>query len=108
MPEKPCPNCDTPLTELDRSGILIDACRSCRGVWLDRGELDKLLEKERQALLGETGADDDFEREMTGRARDADHPRDSKPSRSEKPEKPKKEKKKTEYLVDLFEMFSER
>lgn len=41
-----CPTCkDTVLVMSERQGIEIDYCPSCRGVWLDRGELDKLLEK---------------------------------------------------------------
>jgi len=41
-----CPNCtDTSLTMSDRSGVEIDYCPNCRGVWLDRGELDKLIER---------------------------------------------------------------
>ncbi len=41
-----CPNCvDTLLTMAERQGVEIDYCPKCRGVWLDRGELDKLLEK---------------------------------------------------------------
>ncbi len=38
-----CPRCDAPLSEIDRDGITIDRCERCRGVWLDRGELEKLL-----------------------------------------------------------------
>ncbi len=39
-----CPRCETRnLTELDRDGVTIDRCERCRGIWLDRGELDKLL-----------------------------------------------------------------
>jgi len=59
-----CPACGGELRELDRSGVRIDACRNCRGVWLDRGELDRILERERQVV----GAadDEDFIREMTG------------------------------------------
>ncbi len=52
------------MVELERSGVRIDACRNCRGVWLDRGELERILERERQVV----GAadDEDFIREMTG------------------------------------------
>jgi Zn-finger nucleic acid-binding protein len=40
-----CPVCKTPeLLMADRHGIEIDYCPTCRGVWLDRGELDKLIE----------------------------------------------------------------
>ena len=41
-----CPHCtDTALTMSDRQGVEIDYCPQCRGVWLDRGELDKLIER---------------------------------------------------------------
>lgn len=41
-----CPHCnDTSLVMSDRQGVEIDYCPECRGVWLDRGELDKLIEK---------------------------------------------------------------
>ena len=40
-----CPVCKTDLTMSERSGIEIDYCPSCRGVWLDRGELDKIIER---------------------------------------------------------------
>jgi Zn-finger nucleic acid-binding protein len=40
-----CPNDDTTLAITDRQGIEIDYCPTCRGVWLDRGELDKLIER---------------------------------------------------------------
>jgi Zn-finger nucleic acid-binding protein len=40
-----CPVDGTPLTMSERSGIEIDYCPQCRGVWLDRGELDKIIER---------------------------------------------------------------
>ena len=40
-----CPTDGTVLTMSERSGIEIDYCPSCRGVWLDRGELDKIIER---------------------------------------------------------------
>lgn len=41
-----CPVCKTSsLLMTERSGIEIDYCPQCRGVWLDRGELDKLIER---------------------------------------------------------------
>ncbi|MGL3822257.1 zf-TFIIB domain-containing protein [Sphingopyxis sp. R3-92] len=41
----PCPACKTPLAMSDRQGVEIDYCPQCRGVWLDRGELDKIIER---------------------------------------------------------------
>lgn len=41
-----CPICtDTPLVLAERQGVEIDYCPACRGIWLDRGELDKLLDR---------------------------------------------------------------
>ena len=41
-----CPMCpDATLVMSDRQGVEIDYCPTCRGVWLDRGELDKLIER---------------------------------------------------------------
>lgn len=40
-----CPVCKVTLTMTDRQGIEIDYCPNCRGVWLDRGELDKIIER---------------------------------------------------------------
>ncbi len=40
-----CPSCNTELKMSERAGIEIDYCPKCRGVWLDRGELDKIIEK---------------------------------------------------------------
>ena len=40
-----CPACDVTLAMSDRQGIEIDYCPQCRGVWLDRGELDKIIER---------------------------------------------------------------
>ncbi|NWF70570.1 MAG: zf-TFIIB domain-containing protein [Chloroflexi bacterium] len=40
-----CPVCNVDLKMADRQGIEIDYCPQCRGVWLDRGELDKIIER---------------------------------------------------------------
>jgi uncharacterized protein len=61
-----CPSCGGELVELERSGVRIDACRQCRGVWLDRGELERILERERKEAGAAEDDDDNFIREMTG------------------------------------------
>ena len=40
-----CPVCDLDLVMSERQGVEIDYCQKCRGVWLDRGELDKIIER---------------------------------------------------------------
>ncbi len=45
-----CPNCtNTNLVMSERQGVEIDYFPECRGVWLDRGELDKIIEKSNQS-----------------------------------------------------------
>jgi uncharacterized protein len=65
-----CPGCGSRLVEVERSGVLIDACPECRGVWLDRGELDKILVQERR--MSAADPDEDFLREVEGRRGDRD------------------------------------
>jgi len=43
-----CPVCHVGLAMTDRQGVEIDYCPQCRGVWLDRGELDKIIERSGQ------------------------------------------------------------
>jgi Zn-finger nucleic acid-binding protein len=40
-----CPVCTEELKMADRQGVEIDYCPKCRGIWLDRGELDKIIER---------------------------------------------------------------
>jgi Zn-finger nucleic acid-binding protein len=105
-----CPNCDSRLVELDRSEILIDACPECRGVWLDRGELDRILERERRALV-HGDPDEDFFAEMSGR-REQPRPepraeprpeerRDRERGYDDKYKKPKRRKSLLEDLLDF-------
>ena len=74
-----CPSCGARLVEVERSEVLIDACPECRGVWLDRGEIDRILTRERQLAGGGRDPDEDFFREVEGGRRPADtgpRPRD--------------------------------
>lgn len=61
-----CPQDEgTMLVAVDRNGVTIDACPRCRGIWLDRGELDKLIDLE-------AAGSDDFADEIRGVSREAD------------------------------------
>jgi Zn-finger nucleic acid-binding protein len=70
-----CPRDGTELVEIERAGVRIDACRTCRGIWLDRGELDKILEREAEVFDRRDEEDEEFLREVTGggRERDREH-----------------------------------
>ncbi|HUW68458.1 MAG TPA: zf-TFIIB domain-containing protein [Candidatus Nanoarchaeia archaeon] len=41
-----CPICDTSMKEIEKYEVKIDICPQCKGVWLDRGEIDKLVNVE--------------------------------------------------------------
>jgi Zn-finger nucleic acid-binding protein len=56
-----CPVDNADLTISDRQGVEIDFCPQCRGVWLDRGELDKIIDRS-----------SNFEDDRRGRGRDRD------------------------------------
>lgn len=60
-----CPTDQTELVMTDRQGIEIDYCPKCRGVWLDRGELDKLIERSHMAMPQLTPFRDDDDRYST-------------------------------------------
>src|SRR3546814_16436224 len=45
-----CPVCKVTLSISERQGVEIDFCPQCRGVWLDRGELDKIIERSEPAM----------------------------------------------------------
>lgn len=82
-----CPNCNVDLVMTDRNGIEIDYCPQCRGVWLDRGELDKIIERSTQYLPGG--------RSETSVVRDYHNSRDD--------DYRYKKKKKESFLGDIFD-----
>ena len=49
-----CPNCEVTLVMTERQGVEIDYCPKCRGVWLDKGELDKIIEKSQESSRMQT------------------------------------------------------
>ncbi len=70
MPLLMCPNCDASMQAVQRASVEFDMCPQCRGVWLDRGELEKLMAMER----GEPQA-------ATPRLPDYDRPRERRDER---------------------------
>lgn len=60
MPLLLCPNDNASMTTVQRSGVSFDMCPTCRGVWLDRGEMEKLLEAERAQSGHGGGERDDY------------------------------------------------
>jgi uncharacterized protein len=71
MTSMECPVDGETLVMSDRNGVEIDYCPKCRGVWLDRGELDKIIERSApQAARPERGYDRPPARGYEDRRRD--------------------------------------
>ncbi|MFD2740981.1 zf-TFIIB domain-containing protein [Sulfitobacter aestuarii] len=87
-----CPIDGTQLVMTDRSGVEIDYCPQCRGVWLDRGELDKIIE--RSVAPPPPRAQERYDDED-------DHHRAA--HRDDYRGKPYKKKRRESFLSDLFD-----
>jgi Zn-finger nucleic acid-binding protein len=67
-----CPNDNSQMQKISREGVDIDICPSCKGVWLDRGELDKLLVAEREESEKSVQAHRRFQEEVKSFERNPD------------------------------------
>ncbi len=79
-----CPVCkDVTLLMSEKKGVEIDYCPECRGIWLDRGELEKIMEKEDNYINSKTKEES------------------IKETKEEKPRKQKRES----FMSEIFEIF---
>ncbi len=69
-----CPSCRVALVMSERQGIEIDYCPQCRGIWLDRGELDKIIERASRETAP-APQPSSYMRPQQGRGYDDDHER---------------------------------
>ena len=91
-----CPSCNETLLMSDKKGIEIDYCPNCRGIWLDRGELDKIIERStvpfEPSNNSSIGQNEGYGRGYSKDSAYSDHDRHRKPY-----------KKKESFLGDLFD-----
>jgi Zn-finger nucleic acid-binding protein len=83
-----CPHCNETLVVADRKGVAIDYCPNCKGVWLDKGELEKIIEHTANFTSGEN----------TGHYPDDRYRRDNYYN-----DQYYKQKKKKSFLSDFFD-----
>jgi len=90
-----CPKCGGPMRSYERNGVTVDQCTECRGIFLDRGELERLVDAENSH----------YEREYSGRSGGYEDrpPRDHDDRREHKSHKPYKKSKKKSFLENLME-----
>jgi Zn-finger nucleic acid-binding protein len=110
-----CPIDQTELVITERQGVEIDYCPKCRGVWLDRGELDKIIDRSEGYATGSAQTDDRYvgqTREVGGMSgkiqrlgermrRDDDDDYDRE--RYDEHGRPRRKKKRESFLEDLFD-----
>ena len=57
-----CPNCNATLLMTDKQGVEIDYCPECRGIWLDKGELEKIMDKTGNHYSDRNNYDSDYKK----------------------------------------------
>lgn len=101
MPLAACPECDMPMKVTNYEDVLIDVCPSCRGVWLDRGELQKIIAIVRAEESGDIT--EDFARGRPAASRPAPPPPEARPEPREEYSEKRRKKKKGWGLWDVLE-----
>ena len=97
-----CPICkDVTLVMSSRQNVEIDFCPECRGVWLDRGELDKIIELSTQ--IQNQRIQQDYSRRDQGHSQDYDHHHDRRHDDRDYDHSYDKRYRKRSFLMDLFD-----
>lgn len=91
-----CPKCPSQLLISDKHGVEIDYCPNCRGIWLDRGELDKIIERE--SMMNSQNSNYKYKNK-----RDDDDYHDSDYDNNRNKFAPNHQKRKGGFLSDLFD-----
>jgi Zn-finger nucleic acid-binding protein len=101
-----CPVCNLELRMSERQGVEIDYCPQCRGVWLDRGELDKIIERNGQEQQRGFGGGQRAEEPRYGtepRREERSYPEPRPGYTSIQGGYPPRKKKRESFLDDLFD-----
>ena len=85
-----CPSCNETLLMSEKKGIEIDYCPNCRGIWLDRGELEKIIERSADHYSKKENYEADYKRYGYDKYQDDDYRKQPR-------------KKKESFLGDLFD-----
>ncbi len=100
-----CPICDIEMRVSDRDGVEIDYCSQCRGVWLDRGELEKIVARVESQQLREREGRDDHDADDHYRERHTGEYRETERRRAE--DDRQRGKRKEGFFSNLFDMFGD-
>jgi len=102
-----CPNCNEILLMTERHQVEIDYCPNCRGVWLDKGELDKLMEYASNQTQARDPRDYDrqnsYQQDQREEYRDDRYDRDHRDHRDYRGQNQKYPRKKKSFFSDFFD-----
>lgn len=96
-----CPVCDAQLRTVQKHNVEVDICPDCKGVWLDRGELDLIIQA---VTTGTEPVRREREDENRGRERDSDDHRDRRDEIDPRTGKPRR---RGGWLSDIFDSFGD-
>ena len=102
-----CPVCDGRLRAVQKYGVEVDICPDCKGVWLDRGEIDKIIE---MASSAEPARSDTIEQDSMHRVHsNSDHRHeeydDRRGHRNDTEKKISQPRRRGSWISDIFESF---
>ena len=105
-----CPVCkDVTLLIADKKGVEIDYCPECRGIWLDRGELDKLIEKEesynKEHFSEHSRKEHHYREDNYNHDHDRDYYYDDKDYKNDKYRH--KKRRKESFMGEIFDIFGD-
>jgi hypothetical protein len=101
-----CPICDIEMRTAEREGVEIDYCSQCRGVWLDRGELEKIIARVESQQSRDRGDDKDpYDDDSDSHSGDRESQREGQSGRRE--DSYRGGRKREGFLSNVFDMFGD-
>jgi uncharacterized protein len=103
MSELVCPKCESPMRSYERNGVTIDQCTGCRGVFLDRGELERLVDAEGSYYEGRGSSREEPARQEYREEHDWRQEHGGRREEYGGPRKPHRKRKKESFLSDFLD-----
>jgi len=97
-----CPKCRGEMRTYERNGVLIDQCEECRGIFLDRGELEQLLDAEGRHGRGDERDEHEYDEHYRGHHHDGDRHHDRHDDDDDKRSRGRRRTSPTQFLTDFL------
>ena len=97
-----CPKCRGEMRTYERNGVLIDQCEECRGIFLDRGELEQLLDAEGRHGRRDERDEHEYDEHYRGHHHDGDRHHDRHDDDDDKRSRGRRRTSPTQFLTDFL------